>query len=350
MQKPSPARLSLYSRDTINSANDWHFAMMNDKQRNAAFAAGLAQVVTPSSTVIDVGAGSGLLSLISAKAGARRVYAIEANADLANIAEGIIADNAFADTISLIRRMSTSVTTEDIEGSADVLVSEVLGTLLLGESALEYMADARERLLRKGGAIVPSHATQYATAITSDGLDLIARAHDDMGLALGRFNRLQDTSGVFFSKQLGVRLSDLGFAEVSPPIALFIIDFAADSQADLPRGARAFRFAALRDATVHALMFTWEAWTDAGRSFAVSTHPNATRDNLPRDMAWGQALQLVEDTAALHGDPGAKGPAPFTVRAGEQIELVMYNLNTYSHFSGELRRVPPPADAGGGTG
>ena len=48
----------------------------------------------------------------------------------------------------------------------------------------------------------------------------------------------------------------------------------------------------------------------------MATHPDATRDNFPRDMQWGQGLQLIEDLAAK-GD----GPVPFVVAEGEELEL-----------------------------
>ena len=50
----------------------------------------------------------------------------------------------------------------------------------------------------------------------------------------------------------------------------------------------------------------------------MSTDPNDTRDNFPRDIQWGQALQLVEDEEAGNGVT----PEPFHVTAGEQLELV----------------------------
>ena len=60
--------------ETINTVNDWHYAMMNDLQRNEAFYAALQEVVTPKSAVLDIGAGSGLLSLMAASTLAAVAY------------------------------------------------------------------------------------------------------------------------------------------------------------------------------------------------------------------------------------------------------------------------------------
>ena len=52
--------------------------------------------------------------------------------------------------------MSTECVAEDFGPRPNVLVSETLGTFLLGESALFYMSDARDRLLAPGGTVIPA--------------------------------------------------------------------------------------------------------------------------------------------------------------------------------------------------
>ena len=50
--------------------------------------------------------------------------------------------------ITVINKMSTDVTAKDLPfGKADILVSEILGTLLLSESALEF--NEVERCMRE---------------------------------------------------------------------------------------------------------------------------------------------------------------------------------------------------------
>lgn len=73
--------------------------------------------------------------------------------------------------------------------------------------------------------------------------------------------------------------------------------------------------------TVHAVLASWEVY-DAQPSAAratMSTHPEATLHNFPRDMQWGQGLQLIEDLAQA-ADGAA--PTPFVVTTGEWIVLV----------------------------
>ena len=151
------------------AANDWHYAMMNDHKRNVFYREALRRVVTPDSFVLEIGAGSGLLSIIAASLGARCVVAIEANRDLANVAREIIRRNGHEGRVHIINKMSTDVAPEEIArfGTPTVLLSEILGTLLLGESALHYVMDARQRLT-PGAAVVPRRGAQFATLIESE--------------------------------------------------------------------------------------------------------------------------------------------------------------------------------------
>jgi predicted RNA methylase len=114
--------------------------MMNDHNRNAFYRDALKAAVKPTDMVLEIGTGSGLLAMLSARAGADHVYAIEANKNLADLAAHIMGENGMADNITIINKLSTHVEAEiDLPKKANVLVSEILGTLLLGESALTYV-------------------------------------------------------------------------------------------------------------------------------------------------------------------------------------------------------------------
>ena len=207
------------SRDTVVAVNDWHFAMMNDVGRNDAFADALHRAIVPGdSVVVDVGAGSGLLSLMAARLGAARVYAIEGNPDLSSLARRLAEANGLGDVVEVVPAMSNELPDDalgatpgtDVGRRADVLVAELLGTLLLGESALFYMADVRARFLREGGAVIPASGVQHATLVSGPLLDAVARAGRGWGgLDLDAFNVLRDTVTTRFTKQLGFRMADI---------------------------------------------------------------------------------------------------------------------------------------------
>lgn len=135
----------------------WHFTMLSDAPRNAAFDAALRRAVTPGTHVLDIGAGSGLLSMMAARAGAGRVVACEENPAIADVAARIVAANGYADRIRVVTGNSRDLDMEsDLEGRADVIVSEIVSNELLAEGVLKTLADAADRLLAPGGQMIPA--------------------------------------------------------------------------------------------------------------------------------------------------------------------------------------------------
>lgn len=59
--------------------------------------------------VLDIGTGTGLLSMMAAKLGAERVTALEAFQPMAKIAKKIIHENGFSDKITVVSERSTDV-------------------------------------------------------------------------------------------------------------------------------------------------------------------------------------------------------------------------------------------------
>eukprot|EP00049_Salpingoeca_infusionum_P023170 m.10721 g.10721 ORF g.10721 m.10721 type:complete len:512 (+) comp5606_c0_seq2:134-1669(+) len=116
--------------------------------------------------VLDVGCGTGILSMFAAKAGAKHVYAID-NAEVALSARKIIAENGLSDQITVIKGR-----VEDIDlpcESVDIIVSEWMGYFLLFESMLDSVLFARDKWLAKDGLMVPDQAGMYIVGINEKG-------------------------------------------------------------------------------------------------------------------------------------------------------------------------------------
>lgn len=103
-------------------------------------------------TVLDIGCGTGILSIFAAKAGAKHVYAVD-NANIIHHARVIVANNHLSDKITLLQgRM------EEIElpvQEVDIIISEWMGYFLLYESMLDCVLDARDKYLAQNGLIFP---------------------------------------------------------------------------------------------------------------------------------------------------------------------------------------------------
>ena len=74
----------------------WHFAMVNDLPRNEAIERAVASLDLAGRTVVEIGTGTGLIALLFAKYGAARVVTCEMNANLAGVAQRIIAGTPYA--------------------------------------------------------------------------------------------------------------------------------------------------------------------------------------------------------------------------------------------------------------
>lgn len=90
------------------------------------FRKAIKETVKEGDLVLDIGSGSGLLSIFAAESGARQVVGAEYNAPLATLAQQIIADNGLDKKIKIVPKMSHSLTVGpgcDLPERANVLVT-----------------------------------------------------------------------------------------------------------------------------------------------------------------------------------------------------------------------------------
>merc|ERR1719201_3301977 len=253
-------RLRDKSVQLIETANGYHYAMLNDKPRNEFYYKALQKVIKPDSLVLEIGTGSGLLAMMAARLGAKHVTTIEANKHLVAISRHHFAVNGLSDKITVLNRLSTDVQLDDLPyGRCNVLVSEILGTLLLGENALEFVEDARRRLLTADAKVIPAKGVQCVRLIECPALHAITAVSDWNGFQLNSFNSLRDTASVVNTKAFGFRLSSVPYKYLSPRLPILEVDFTNNRQ-HIP-ASKTFHFRALESGTVHAALYSWEAFS-----------------------------------------------------------------------------------------
>ncbi|XP_020079775.1 probable protein arginine N-methyltransferase 6.1 [Ananas comosus] len=142
-----------------------HEEMIKDHVRTDTYRAAIMrhQNFIAGKVVMDVGCGTGILSIFCAQAGARRVYAIEAS-EIAVQANEVVKENGLSDRVIVLHGRVEDV---EIEEKVDVIISEWMGYMLLYESMLGSVIFARDKWLKPGGLILPSHATLYMAPITN---------------------------------------------------------------------------------------------------------------------------------------------------------------------------------------
>ncbi|NXS52830.1 ANM7 methyltransferase, partial [Brachypteracias leptosomus] len=151
--------------------------MLHDKDRNTKYYQGIRAAVSrvkergERAIVLDIGTGTGLLSMMAASAGADFCYALEVFKPMANAAVKIVEKNGFHDKIKVINKHSTEVTVGpdgDMQCRANILVTELFDTELIGEGALPTYEHAHKYLVQAGCEAVPHRATVYVQLVESN--------------------------------------------------------------------------------------------------------------------------------------------------------------------------------------
>jgi hypothetical protein len=129
-----------------------HARYLGDAVKLDAYDRALRSVLsTGDEVVLDLGAGTGILGLLAARAGARKVYAVDSGSILGP-AEEIARRTTVADRFEHIRGRSTEI---DLPERADVAVCDQIGGLVHDAGVLRYFADAKARLLAADAVLVP---------------------------------------------------------------------------------------------------------------------------------------------------------------------------------------------------
>ena len=149
------------SPDPMYAEFEVHRTMIRDRVRTEAFRRAIDSAVRPGDIVLDVGAGSGILSLFAARAGAARVYAVE-QTSVAVLAQELATANGVAEVVRVIQGDVTDV---ELPERVDVIVSEWLGGFGIDEGMLVPVITARDRWLKPGGVMIPDSVTAWVALV-----------------------------------------------------------------------------------------------------------------------------------------------------------------------------------------
>jgi predicted RNA methylase len=142
----------VFSRYELGTfALPFHFEMLADSKRVNAFRDAIRELVTSEHVVLDIGTGSGILALLAAER-AKRVYAIEMDYSLARIAANNFRRSPHRGKLTLIVGNATQL---NMPEKVDVIVCEMMDTVLLNEAQVPIINFARQTMLRQDGVVIP---------------------------------------------------------------------------------------------------------------------------------------------------------------------------------------------------
>ena len=164
----------------IWSNTDYPYICLIDRKRTLAFKSAIEAVVRTGDIVLEVGAGTGILSMFAASAGAAKVYAVEIDPVLARCLRETVAANDLGHVIEVVE---ADALTADLPRQVDVVIGELIETGLLDEMQVAVMNGLRARgVIGPATRLVPeAYETSLQLATTDNsffGYTILAPKHE----------------------------------------------------------------------------------------------------------------------------------------------------------------------------
>ena len=265
--------------------------MVSDRPRTDAFAAAIREVVQPGDVVLDVGTGTGILAMFAAKAGARKVYAIDVT-DIAEIATDLVKANGLSDQIQILHGRAGEL---QLDQKVDLIISEWLGSAAFGEGMLHVVLDARDRNLTPTGRMLPSKVRVMIAPLdepilyNTEGPGFWRERIHDLD-----FSSLQEVE-LSQGRTMQIRVEPA--AVLAPGQALLELDLLTASAEDVWSEGQ-LEFVPVRDGVLNGFCVWFEA--ELSRSVILDTGPFSPETH------WAQTYMSF---------------SPRPVRAGERVEV-----------------------------
>ncbi len=172
---------------------DDHRRLLGDRARIDAYAAALAEVIEPGMVVMDAGTGTGILACVAARAGARKVYAVDHGNQL-DLTRRVVADSGLGDIVECVQGDFATV---DLPEQVDVVVTDTYGAFALAGGSAQDLEPCLRKHLAPGGVVVPGEislhlAPVHAPKLHTKAVDMFGSVH---GVDLRQLRGMAEAEG-----------------------------------------------------------------------------------------------------------------------------------------------------------
>lgn len=331
----------MHCGSTLAQLRTWYPPMLNDKYRAQIYDAAITSTIArltkkngAAPTVLDLGSGTGLLSMMAVRAGAREVHGCDTFPGLSILASSIASANLREpDTCRFHGISSLELDPASLpDGGCDLVISELLDHTLLSEGAIPSIRDARIRgLLRPGAPSIPASGKLFAMAIEAPSLRRFCDITTDQ----------MKNSAIKWAdpaRLVPVHLASLGhdLRALSPAVELGLkVDFADLTEVGTVQRCR-LELPAIEEGKPDAVAVWWELiLDDEDRSY--STAPGSVLKQGFQNH-WSQCVWL------LHPDtpPMSPGRCPLILQAACDDITVWFVQNHERDQESTIFRAPDP--------
>ncbi|KAL7160391.1 hypothetical protein ABFS83_01G091800 [Erythranthe nasuta] len=325
--------------------------MLNDTRRNRAYRHAIDNAVSKPCHVLDIGAGTGLLSMMAARAmgltdrkgdsscSNGKVTACESYLPMVKLMRKVLRSNGMDGKIRLVNKRSDELEVgSDIHSRADILISEILDSELLGEGLIPTLQHAHDNLLVENPLTVPYRATTYGQLVECTYLrDMHDLVNREAELADGIRLVPSGTAGLLGIKkqqQFAMHCDALKdeIKLLSEPFKVFDFDFwrRPDSSRETEMHIKT-----TNDGTVHAIISWWLLQLDSVGTIFYSTEPNWIR--CPDDVRELESSSDSCDNWCDHWKQSVWFPQSVDMTVLKDEEVHLHALHTETSISYDFK-------------
>lgn len=285
----------------------WHSKMLADHERNDAFEGALKNMINKDTVALDIGTGSGLLAMMAARHGAKKVYACEQSKYIAEVAKQNIINNQLTNKIQLFQSKSSQINESQLDPKPNLIVAEIFDSGLLGEYAIPSFRHALENLCSENTRIIPKAAEVKGRLIHAPKAASVNPMKKISGFDVSAFDQFRVPE-----EYVTQQLSEITHEFCSEEFKILEVDF---ENLWAPMAAnQCIRFIASipveQEKPIHGVAFWFTLFMDG--QIQLSSAPGR------KDNHWGQAISYFNE--------------PVSAKAGQKLSLTVNYTDTKIWF------------------